>query len=92
CMYEHVCVRERRLRDGGVRHAGSGVHVQPRDREFPQLTQSQVIHGEVLSSLMWFWVLWRFWHDSDAVLGHFSHPDPSQWTDEESGIPPDHED
>ncbi|KFO30120.1 NADH dehydrogenase [ubiquinone] 1 beta subcomplex subunit 2, mitochondrial [Fukomys damarensis] len=41
---------------------------------------------------MWFWILWRFWHDSDAVLGHFTYPDPSQWTDEELGIPPDDED
>ncbi|MEJ1280745.1 NADHubiquinone oxidoreductase subunit B2 [Cricetulus griseus] len=24
--------------------------------------------------------------------GHFSYPDPSQWTDEELGIPPDEED
>ncbi|CAO2644287.1 NADH dehydrogenase [ubiquinone] 1 beta subcomplex subunit 2, mitochondrial [Lemmus lemmus] len=67
--------------DGGVCHAGGGVHIPPK-----------VIHGEFLSSLMWFWILWRFWHDSDAVLGHFSYPDPSQWTDEELGIPPDDED
>ncbi|XP_021021199.1 NADH dehydrogenase [ubiquinone] 1 beta subcomplex subunit 2, mitochondrial [Mus caroli] len=84
--------RARAAGDGGVRHAGGGVHIQPRYREFPQLTRSQVIQGEFLSSLMWFWILWRFWHDSDAVLGHFSYPDPSQWTDEELGIPPDDED
>uniref|UniRef100_A0A2K5CX45 NADH dehydrogenase [ubiquinone] 1 beta subcomplex subunit 2, mitochondrial n=1 Tax=Aotus nancymaae TaxID=37293 RepID=A0A2K5CX45_AOTNA len=72
--------------------AGGGVHIEPRYRQFPQLTRTQVIWGETLSATMWFWILWRFWHDSEAVLGHFPYPDPSQWTDEELGIPPDDED
>ncbi|XP_057589513.1 NADH dehydrogenase [ubiquinone] 1 beta subcomplex subunit 2, mitochondrial [Hippopotamus amphibius kiboko] len=76
----------------GVRHAGGGVHVEPRYRQFPQLTRSQVIQAEFFSGTMWFWILWRFWHDSDAVLGHFPYPDPSQWTDEELGILPEDED
>ncbi|XP_040115941.1 NADH dehydrogenase [ubiquinone] 1 beta subcomplex subunit 2, mitochondrial [Oryx dammah] len=77
---------------GGVRRAGGGAHIEPRYRQFPQLTRSQVIQAEFFSATMWFWILWRFWHDSDAVLGHFPYPDPSQWTDEELGIPPDDED
>ncbi|KAM5126673.1 NADH dehydrogenase [ubiquinone] 1 beta subcomplex subunit 2, mitochondrial-like [Callospermophilus lateralis] len=76
----------------GVRSAGGGVHIEPQYRQFPQLTRYQVILGEFFSATMWFWILWRFWHDSDAVLGHFTYPDPSQWTDEELGIPPDDED
>lgn len=72
--------------------AGGGVHIEPRYRQFPQLTKSQVIQAEFFSGTMWFWILWRFWHDSDAVLGHFPYPDPSQWTDEELGILPDDED
>uniref|UniRef100_A0A8C5YCX1 NADH dehydrogenase [ubiquinone] 1 beta subcomplex subunit 2, mitochondrial n=1 Tax=Microcebus murinus TaxID=30608 RepID=A0A8C5YCX1_MICMU len=72
--------------------AGGGVHIEPRYRQFPELTRSQVIKAEFFSATMWFWILWRFWHDSDAVLGHFPYPDPSQWTDEELGIPPDDED
>uniref|UniRef100_A0A2K5JZA5 NADH dehydrogenase [ubiquinone] 1 beta subcomplex subunit 2, mitochondrial n=1 Tax=Colobus angolensis palliatus TaxID=336983 RepID=A0A2K5JZA5_COLAP len=69
--------------------AGGGVHIEPRYRQFPQLTRSQVFQGEFLSGFMWFWILWRFWHDSEEVLGHFPYPDPFQWTDEELGIPPD---
>ncbi|KAF4020361.1 hypothetical protein G4228_011783 [Cervus hanglu yarkandensis] len=76
----------------GVRRAGGGAHIEPRYRQFPQLTRSQAIQAEFFSATMWFWILWRFWHDSDAVLGHFPYPDPSQWTDEELGIPPDDED
>uniref|UniRef100_A0A8C9CAT5 NADH dehydrogenase [ubiquinone] 1 beta subcomplex subunit 2, mitochondrial n=1 Tax=Phocoena sinus TaxID=42100 RepID=A0A8C9CAT5_PHOSS len=72
--------------------AGGGVHIKPQYRQFPQLTRSQVIKAEFFSATMWFWILWRFWHDSDAVLGHFPYPDPSQWTDEELGILPDDED
>ncbi|KAF5914497.1 hypothetical protein HPG69_016448 [Diceros bicornis minor] len=75
-----------------VSSAGGGVHIPPRYRQFPQLTRSQVIQGEFFSGIMWFWILWRFWHDSEAVLGHFPYPDPSQWTDEELGILPDDED
>ncbi|XP_045711521.1 NADH dehydrogenase [ubiquinone] 1 beta subcomplex subunit 2, mitochondrial isoform X1 [Phyllostomus hastatus] len=81
-----------RASGNGVRHAGGGVHIEPQYRQFPQLTRSQVIQAEFFSGTMWFWILWRFWHDSDAVLGHFPYPDPSQWTDEELGIPPDDED
>ncbi|KAM9276580.1 NADH dehydrogenase [ubiquinone] 1 beta subcomplex subunit 2, mitochondrial [Cariama cristata] len=73
----------------GLRHAGGEVHIQPRYRQFPELTRAQVIRSEVLSGFMWFWILWHFWHNSDMVLGHFPYPDPSAWTDEELGIPPD---
>lgn len=96
--------------------AGGGVHIPPRYRQFPELTRAQVIRGEALCGLMWFWILWHFWHSSDMVLvrparrsgrgarvwprpcsdgilsqGHFPYPDPSAWTDEELGIPPDDE-
>ncbi|XP_003475506.2 NADH dehydrogenase [ubiquinone] 1 beta subcomplex subunit 2, mitochondrial isoform X2 [Cavia porcellus] len=84
--------RARPAGGGGVRHAGSGAHASPRYRECPQPSRYRVIQAEILSATMWFWILWRFWHDSDAVLGHFPYPDPSQWTDEELGIPPDDED
>ncbi|XP_065740273.1 NADH dehydrogenase [ubiquinone] 1 beta subcomplex subunit 2, mitochondrial [Phocoena phocoena] len=85
-------LRARAAGGAGVRHAGGGVQIKPRYRQFPQLTRSQVIKAEFFSATMWFWILWRFWHDSDAVLGHFPYPDPSQWTDEELGILPDDED
>ncbi|XP_022442179.1 NADH dehydrogenase [ubiquinone] 1 beta subcomplex subunit 2, mitochondrial-like [Delphinapterus leucas] len=84
--------RARAAGGAGVRHAGGGVHIEPQYRQFPQLTRSQVIKAEFFSATMWFWILWRFGHDSDAALGHFPYPDPSQWTDEELGILPDDED
>uniref|UniRef100_A0A452J494 NADH dehydrogenase [ubiquinone] 1 beta subcomplex subunit 2, mitochondrial n=1 Tax=Gopherus agassizii TaxID=38772 RepID=A0A452J494_9SAUR len=75
----------------GMCVAGGGVHIEPHYRQFPALTRRQVIHGELLSGFMWFWILWHFWHNPDAVLGHFPYPDASKWTDEELGIPPDDE-
>ncbi|KAM3832841.1 NADH dehydrogenase [ubiquinone] 1 beta subcomplex subunit 2, mitochondrial [Vipera latastei] len=75
----------------GVRRASEGVHVNSHYRQFLPPPQFAVIIGETASSLMWFWILWRFWHDSDEVLGHFPYPDSSLWTDEELGIPPDDE-
>ncbi|XP_047431346.1 NADH dehydrogenase [ubiquinone] 1 beta subcomplex subunit 2, mitochondrial [Mugil cephalus] len=71
------------------RKASGGPHIEPQYRQYPQLTQKQQIHSEILSGAMWFWILWNFWHTPDAVLGHFPWPDASQWTDEELGIPPD---
>ncbi|XP_072123825.1 NADH dehydrogenase [ubiquinone] 1 beta subcomplex subunit 2, mitochondrial [Mobula birostris] len=71
-----------------VRRAGGGVHIEPRYRQYPELTKKQVFQSELLSGFMWFWILWHLWHDADAVIGHFPYPDPSEWTDEELGIPP----
>ncbi|XP_033888550.1 NADH dehydrogenase [ubiquinone] 1 beta subcomplex subunit 2, mitochondrial [Acipenser ruthenus] len=75
----------------GVRNAGGGAHIEAQYRQFPQLTKSQNFQAELLSSAMWFWILWHFWHDSDAVFGHFPWPDASKWTDEELGIPAEDE-
>lgn len=44
------------------------MHIQPRYRQFPELTRAQVIRSELLSGFMWFWILWHFWHSSDMVL------------------------
>nr|XP_042707773.1 NADH dehydrogenase [ubiquinone] 1 beta subcomplex subunit 2, mitochondrial [Chrysemys picta bellii] len=84
-------VRILRARDvrraAGLRHAGD----EPCYRQMPKVTRRQVIHSELLSGFMWFWIMWHFWHDPGSVLGHFPYPDPSEWTDEELGIPPDDE-
>ncbi|KAG5845885.1 NADH dehydrogenase [ubiquinone] 1 beta subcomplex subunit 2, mitochondrial [Anguilla rostrata] len=71
-----------------VRKAGGGPHIEAQYRQFPQLTKNQHFQAELLSGAMWFWILWHFWHDPDAVFGHFPWPDASKWTDEELGIPP----
>ncbi|KAG8438674.1 hypothetical protein GDO86_005023 [Hymenochirus boettgeri] len=78
-------------RKHGVRNAGGGVHIEPRYRQFPETTKSQHRQAEILSSFMWFWILWHLWHDTDAVLGHFPYPDASQWTDAELGLAPEGE-
>ncbi|XP_048404945.1 NADH dehydrogenase [ubiquinone] 1 beta subcomplex subunit 2, mitochondrial [Stegostoma tigrinum] len=78
----------RNLGKPSVRRAGGGPHIEPQYRQYPQLTKKQVLEAEFLSGFMWFWIFWHLWHDPDAVLGHFTYPDPSKWTDEELGIPP----
>ncbi|XP_019400230.1 PREDICTED: NADH dehydrogenase [ubiquinone] 1 beta subcomplex subunit 2, mitochondrial [Crocodylus porosus] len=69
-------------------HSG---HPVPRYRQFPEVTRRQVVQSELISSFMWFWILWHSWHSPDTVLGHFPYPDPLAWTNEELGIPPDDE-
>ncbi|XP_068133942.1 NADH dehydrogenase [ubiquinone] 1 beta subcomplex subunit 2, mitochondrial [Hyperolius riggenbachi] len=75
----------------GVRHAGGEVHIEPRYRQMVELTKSQCFQAEFLSGFMWFWILWHTWHSPGDVFGHFPYPDPSQWTDEELGLPPEDE-
>ncbi|XP_061767970.1 NADH dehydrogenase [ubiquinone] 1 beta subcomplex subunit 2, mitochondrial [Nerophis ophidion] len=74
-----------------TRKASGVPHIEPQYRQYPQITKKQKFMAELISSGMWFWILWHCWHDPDAVLGHFPWPDTSAWTDEELGIPPDDE-
>ncbi|XP_029018575.1 NADH dehydrogenase [ubiquinone] 1 beta subcomplex subunit 2, mitochondrial [Betta splendens] len=74
-----------------TRKASGGLHDELQYRQPPQITKSQKFKSEFLGGLMWFWILWHFWHNPDAVLGHFPWPNASEWTDEELGIPPDDE-
>ncbi|CAK9815430.1 NADH dehydrogenase [ubiquinone] 1 beta subcomplex subunit 2, mitochondrial [Anthophora quadrimaculata] len=58
-------------------------------RSIPPTDVPWLIITEICAGVMWWWVLWNFWHDSARVLGHFPYPRPVEWSDEELGIPPD---
>uniref|UniRef100_A0A8C4QEL7 NADH dehydrogenase [ubiquinone] 1 beta subcomplex subunit 2, mitochondrial n=1 Tax=Eptatretus burgeri TaxID=7764 RepID=A0A8C4QEL7_EPTBU len=60
-----------------------------RYRQAPDPDRRASGFGLLLSSFMWFWILWHSWHAPEELYGHFVGPDPSKWTDEELGIPPD---
>ncbi|XP_040201657.1 NADH dehydrogenase [ubiquinone] 1 beta subcomplex subunit 2, mitochondrial [Rana temporaria] len=76
-------------RPNGVRQAGG--HAEARYRQLNEVARKPIILSEFLSSFMWFWIMWQFWHNPLEVFGHFPYPDASQWTDEELGIPPEDE-
>ncbi|TFK02814.1 NADH dehydrogenase [ubiquinone] 1 beta subcomplex subunit 2, mitochondrial [Platysternon megacephalum] len=42
--------------------------MEPSYRQLPGVSRRQVIYSEVISGFMWFWIIWHFWHDPDAVL------------------------
>lgn len=48
--------------------ASEGVHVNTQYRQFVPPPRFAVVIGEAASGFMWFWILWRFWHDPDEVL------------------------
>ncbi|XP_013859723.1 NADH dehydrogenase [ubiquinone] 1 beta subcomplex subunit 2, mitochondrial [Austrofundulus limnaeus] len=73
------------------RKASWETETGPLYRECPVPSKKLRFDAEFLSASMWFWILWHFWHNPEAVIGHFPWPDASQWTDEELGIPPDDE-
>ncbi|PSN40136.1 NADH dehydrogenase [ubiquinone] 1 beta subcomplex subunit 2 [Blattella germanica] len=59
----------------------------------PQPPQPKYIRvlAEVIGGTMWWWIFWHLWHEWGHIVGEFDYPDPSKWTDEELGIPPDDE-
>uniref|UniRef100_A0A669B841 NADH dehydrogenase [ubiquinone] 1 beta subcomplex subunit 2, mitochondrial n=1 Tax=Oreochromis niloticus TaxID=8128 RepID=A0A669B841_ORENI len=61
------------------RKANGGTHTEPQYRQYPQLTEKQKFESELISGVMWFWILWHCWHCPDALLGHLCWPDASEW-------------
>ncbi|KAM0731962.1 NADH dehydrogenase [ubiquinone] 1 beta subcomplex subunit 2, mitochondrial [Formica fusca] len=57
--------------------------------QIPPVEKIWLYGAEIMGGVMWWWVLWHFWHDFGHIVGEFPYPDPSKWTDEELGIPPD---
>ncbi|GFO27223.1 NADP dehydrogenase [ubiquinone] 1 beta subcomplex subunit 2, mitochondrial-like protein [Plakobranchus ocellatus] len=48
--------------------------------------------GEGISFFFWYWILYHCWFEFDHLVPPHEYPDPSKFTDEELGIPPDDED
>ncbi|KAA8580273.1 hypothetical protein FQN60_005808 [Etheostoma spectabile] len=53
---------------GATLPASGGPHIEPQYRQYPQITKKQKFESELISGVMWFWILWHCWHDPDAVL------------------------
>jgi hypothetical protein len=47
--------------------------------------------GKTAVTLLWFWIFYNLWATPETFLGHMAYPQPSKWTNEELGIPPDDE-
>ncbi|CAG5135822.1 unnamed protein product [Candidula unifasciata] len=70
------------------RNAGSAVY---RDAAYKEPATVHYM-GEVLSFIMWYWILYHCWYEFDHLVPPHQYPDPSKFTDEELGIPADEED
>ncbi|XP_057325651.1 NADH dehydrogenase [ubiquinone] 1 beta subcomplex subunit 2, mitochondrial-like [Microplitis mediator] len=68
-----------------VRNSGHEVFY----RYIPDPSRAEIICAELVGGIMWWWVLWHLWHDWGHIVGEFPYPEPSEWTDQELGIPPD---
>ncbi|XP_034935991.1 NADH dehydrogenase [ubiquinone] 1 beta subcomplex subunit 2, mitochondrial-like [Chelonus insularis] len=68
-----------------VRNGGHEVFY----RFVPRSPRYERIISEFMAGFMWWWIFWHLWHDWGHIVGEFDLPDPSSWTDEELGIPPD---
>ena len=71
------------------RNAGHGVWTY---RVPPPLPSKRAIYlAEGLGGLCWFWILYHCATEPEHIYGEWPYIDPSTWTDEELGIPPDSE-
>lgn len=55
------------------------------------LTSAGNFYADVVGFTLWYWMLYKLYHEFDHIVGHFTYPDPSKWTDAELGIPGDDE-
>ncbi|KAL5009779.1 hypothetical protein ScPMuIL_012084 [Solemya velum] len=68
-----------------VRHGGQFVY----RTSAPAASKKTLFKAEVIGFLLWYWILYHIWYEPEHLIGHYEYPDPSKWTDEELGIPPD---
>ncbi|XP_036367654.1 NADH dehydrogenase [ubiquinone] 1 beta subcomplex subunit 2, mitochondrial-like [Octopus sinensis] len=61
-------------------------------RDVPPVTNKTIlVLCNVVGFTVWYWMMYKVYHEFDHIVGHFTYPTPSKWTDEELGIPPDDE-
>ncbi|XP_046393524.1 NADH dehydrogenase [ubiquinone] 1 beta subcomplex subunit 2, mitochondrial-like [Ischnura elegans] len=76
------------ISNGSVRHSSHHWAY----RKSSTVTSTKGIYlAEFVGGFMWWWILWHLWHEPEHLTGEFAYPDPSKWTDQELGIPPDDE-
>lgn len=69
------------------RNAGHGVwtyRVPP-----PLPSKRSVMTAQVIGGLCWWWILYHCVTEPGHIFGEWPYIDPSTWTNEELGIPPD---
>ncbi|XP_053603721.1 NADH dehydrogenase [ubiquinone] 1 beta subcomplex subunit 2, mitochondrial-like [Plodia interpunctella] len=69
------------------RNAGHGVwsyRVPP-----PTPSKRAIIGSNIIGGLCWWWILYHVATEPEHIYGEWPYIDPSTYTDEELGIPPD---
>ncbi|XP_026321858.1 NADH dehydrogenase [ubiquinone] 1 beta subcomplex subunit 2, mitochondrial-like [Hyposmocoma kahamanoa] len=55
----------------------------------PMPSKRATLLAEVLGGFAWWWIFFHIFTEPEHVYGEWPYIDPSTWTDEELGIPPD---
>ncbi|BFZ24641.1 hypothetical protein BsWGS_27680 [Bradybaena similaris] len=71
-----------------ARNAGGAIYRAAAFKESPSVYYA----GEVLSFILWYWILYHCWFEWEHLAPPYKYPDPSTFTNEELGIPADEED
>ncbi|KAI8424189.1 hypothetical protein MSG28_005885 [Choristoneura fumiferana] len=55
----------------------------------PMPSKSVEMRANIIGGLCWWWILYHIATEPEHVYGEWPYIDPSTWSDEELGIPPD---
>ncbi|KAJ0178886.1 hypothetical protein K1T71_005661 [Dendrolimus kikuchii] len=69
------------------RNAGHGTWTYRMPPPMP--SKKAVMIAEVLGGLCWWWIIYHCLTEPGHIFGEWPYIDPSTWTDEELGVPPD---
>lgn len=66
-----------------------GYYTYRENFEMPPWYNKETFTTKWMMRLFWFYFFINLYNDPGVLLGHHTFPDPSKWTDEELGIPPE---
>ena len=71
------------------RRGGGGDWVYRRQSPRPEKGGFIDIAATGVMTYIYWWIFWHMFTEPGHVFGEWDFPDPTAWTDEELGIPPD---
>merc|ERR1711962_950525 len=72
------------------RNGGDMIPVYRNQREHVKEARWEIVVSYVAPAMFWWWFLYHVYYDLDHLFPP-AYPDPTHYTDEELGIPPDDE-
>ncbi|XP_045195249.2 NADH dehydrogenase [ubiquinone] 1 beta subcomplex subunit 2, mitochondrial-like [Mercenaria mercenaria] len=91
---QRVCCRAKRVNKNFKRNESWDAADAPQvyREQLPKHSKLLIALATFYPAFVTFYLGYNFYHHPEHVTGHYPKMEPSKWTDEELGIPPDDED